>query len=105
MGPDGAPIGGSAYYLARTIGNALGGVIAIAGGDVSAAEIKYVLERKPSAVAPVAFVRAEAAQPYVSKSGSLDTDRGPLDSLLDAYIEAGRLTSGGPPAFATLDKE
>lgn len=105
VGPDGAPIGGSAYYLARTIGNALGGVIAIAGGEVSAAEIKYVLERESSAVAPVAFIRAEAAQPYVSKSGSVDTDRGPLDSLLDAYVAAGRLPSGGPPAFATLNTE
>jgi hypothetical protein len=105
VGPDGAPIGGSAYYLARTIGNALGGVIAIAGGEVSAAEIKYALERESSAVAPVAFVRAEAAQPY-SISGSPDTtDRGPLESLLDAYVAAGQLPSGGTPTFATLNAD
>ena len=62
-----------------------------------------MLERQPSAVAPVAFIRAEAAQPY-TVNGSPDTDRGPLESLWDAYVAAGRLPRGGPE-FATLNKD
>lgn len=78
-------------------------MIAIAGGEVSAAEVRYVLEREPSAVAPVAFIRAEAAQLY-SVNGSPDTDHGPLESLWQAYVAAGRLPRG-EPAFATFNKD
>ena len=77
-------------------------MVAVAGGAVSAAEVKYALEREPAAVAPVAFIPAEAAQPY-SVNGS-PTSRGPLESLWDAYGEAGQLPVGGAPAFSTLGK-
>ena len=67
----GALVGGSVYYLDRQIGGALAGVLAIGGGEVSMKEVKYVLERDGSPVAPVAFIRAAPAKPFVV--GGLET--------------------------------
>jgi hypothetical protein len=103
VGPDGAPIGGTAFYLARTIGAAVCGVIAIAGGQISAAEVRYALEREPSAVAPVAFIQAEPAQPYaVTAECGADAALAPVGALLAEYEAAGRLPRGAPPAFRFL---
>ena len=58
---------------------------------VAQAEVKYVMERSPP-LAPVAFIRAEAA-PGQAAGG------GPVEELLDAYEAAGRLPKGAPPGF------
>ena len=61
---------------------------------VAQAEVKYVMERSPP-LAPVAFIRAEAA-PGQAAGG------GPVEELLDAYEAAGRLPKGAPPGFRDL---
>ena len=98
----GALVGGSVYYLDRTVGGALAGVLAVGGGEVSMKEVKYVLERNGSPVAPVAFIRAAPAKPFVV--GGVETAASPVEALLDGYEEAGRLPRGAPVAFRLLSE-